>query len=82
MQHEFNEESMEDRPSFWVSLISIVGGTILAWLGYGSLDTHISDSFFDAARGPAVYWPLIITILGITLLISGITGLLRAGNRL
>lgn len=77
MQHEHIEESMEDRPFHWVSLISIVGGAVLAWPGYGSLDTHISDSFFDAARGPDGFLPLIITILGVALLISGITGVLR-----
>ena len=68
---------MENRPSVWVSLISTAGGAILAWLGYGSLDSDISGSLFDAAQGPSGYWPLIITILGVALLISGITGLLR-----
>lgn len=77
MQQEHDEDSMKTRPSPWVSLVSIAGGAILAWMGYGSLDTTISDSLFNAINGPAGYWSLFITILGISLLISGITGLLR-----
>jgi len=77
MQHERPEECMESRRSLWICLISIAGGAILAWLGYGSLDTDIGKSLFDAANEPAGYWPLVITILGTALLVSGVTGILR-----
>lgn len=68
---------MGSRDSLWVSLISIAGGAILVWLGYGSLDAGISGSLFEAARDPTGNWQLFTTILGIALLIAGITGLLR-----
>ncbi|WP_146198521.1 hypothetical protein [Rhodohalobacter mucosus] len=67
----------ENRRSLWISLISIAGGAILAWLGYGSLEPSTGDSLLDAALDAESVWPVFMVILGFALLVSGITGMLR-----
>ena len=69
---------MESRNSPIVSLISIAGGALLAFIGYRTLSSGGGNSLFEAARELGSLWPLFITILGAALVISGVTGLLRS----
>lgn len=72
-----NRNSSNSRSHVLISLISLIAGLILAWLGYKNLQATGLPGISGQNVDISDYIPLVSAILGIALIVSGFLGLLR-----
>lgn len=69
--------SSDNRSHTFVAIISVIVGLYLTWLGNRHIQLTVTAGPAGWMNNVTGYWPIISAVLGVSLLVSGITGLLR-----